>query len=279
MKKRGQLKDSGKIKCLIFRQCRVIGLFLFFSHIALLDIQAQDGPPFHKDFKGLRSPSSTIPSDDLTPRPIEKDSFYDALFAYDDAGILKSMENNLARWREKEEYSKRWNLQSTGLYKYQGRRKKIGYLRKQALKYADKRLSGEIKKADQKSTLYKIGQARKVLKANLATRIYGVKVRGKVRVLEGKTTIQVENPWVESKVESDRKGNATLKVGRSISSLKIDTQVHYQIIKDRWTATLKKELFKGFNMQIISFEGKRNDDPWRSYNSGQRLEFIFHQPF
>ena len=63
-----------------------------------------------------RSPASAFEEEVLTV-PLEQKVMIQSLFAEDDAGVMKGTRDQLNSWEETEEYSKKWDLESTNLYK------------------------------------------------------------------------------------------------------------------------------------------------------------------
>ncbi len=123
-----------------------------------------------------------------------EDSFFtnDNMFAEDDAGVMKDMKTNLSNWEKTEEYARVWDLQRTGLYVTPTSSEKGKYISKRLLRYADKRLSGEMKKADEGSTLHKVSRVEKNLRPNASVNMsknFGLKF--KARVLQGKAIVEV----------------------------------------------------------------------------------------
>ena len=83
-----------------------------------------------------RAPANFIPDDDIEITPFEQTLWIENAMQEDDAGVLRSMKNEVMKWQEKREYAHNWNLESTGLYFYPEQAEQTRFIEKNMLKYA-----------------------------------------------------------------------------------------------------------------------------------------------
>ena len=225
-----------------------------------------------------RNPAGFIPDEGFeTPPPRDK-HWMTKIFVEDNAGVMKSIKYNIEKWEELEEYSRRWNLYSSGLYKTPGRDQKRRYLEKRLLKYADKRLSGEIKRAEEGTTLKSIQRAHQALRPSAKARLSkNVKLRLKARVLQGEARLLVENPYVDFQTRFKLGGSTNLNIGRRISSLNARTSVDYAIDEGRWQACIERPLGSSLKARITSSQSDK--EMIFTDQSEQKAELIFYREF
>ena len=225
-----------------------------------------------------RTPANFIPEEGFEPPPPRKRHWAANIFVEDDAGVMKSIKSNMRRWDEMEEYSRLWNIYSIGLYKTPGREGKKRYLSKKLLKYIDKRLSGEIKNAEEGSTLKSIQKAHDVLKPNTKAQLTeNIKIRLKARLLQGEARFFVENPYVDFQTHFRLGGETNLNIGRTISSLNVRASVDYMIDEGHWRACIERPLGKSLKARISS--GQSDEDMIFTDQSEQKAELIFQKEF
>ena len=224
-----------------------------------------------------RGPDSVL-DEGFESSPPRKKHWVTRVFVEDNGGVLKSIKSNIRRWEEMEEYNRHWNLYSSGLYRIPGTGAKRRYLERRLLKYVDKRLSGEIKRAEEGSALKNIQKAHDALKPNTEARLSkDVKLRFKGRVLQGEGSLFVENPYVDFRTSFEIGGSTHLNVKRDISSLRLETNMNYNITAGKWEASVEGPLTESFKARISSSQD--DDEMIFSDQSDQRLEFRFHKNF
>ena len=225
-----------------------------------------------------RAPANFVPDEGFEPPPPNKRRWISGIFVEDDAGVMKSIKSSIKRWEELEEYSRHWNLYSSGLYKTPGRDGKRRYLEKKLLKYADKRLSGEIKRAEDGSTLKNIQKVHAALRPNTKAQLTdNIKVRFKARLLQGEARVFVENPYVDFYTHFRLGSSTNLNIGRTISSLKIRTSMDYMINEGRWRACVERPLGNSLKARISSSQS--DQDMIFTDQSEQKVELIFYRGF
>ena len=210
--------------------------------------------------------------------PPRKKAWVTRIFVEDRDGVLRSIQSNVQRWENLEEYNRHWNLYSSGLYKTPGRDGKRRYLEKKLLKYADRRLSGEIKQAEEGSPLKSIQKAQHALKPTTEARLSDdVKLRFKGRVLQGEGSIYVENPYVDFRTNFELGGSTYLNVRRELSSLKLEGSLDYNISEGHWQACIEGPISESLKARIISKQ--RDDEMMFSDESEQKVEMRYYKDF
>lgn len=193
--------------------------------------------------KAARGPASTIPRDDLEAVPPQDQIWLNSVFVEDNAGVMNNIRNQLQTWQKMEEYRQNWDVESTGLYETPDDGRKKAWFNRMLLRYADKRLSGEMKNAAQGSTLRRVSNVQQALRPDTeATISRNIKLKFKARVLQLQGTMRVINPWVESETTFNAQGEIHTRVAKNIESLGIRTEVFYQVHDGNYQAVISKPL-------------------------------------
>lgn len=186
--------------------------------------------------------------------PLSRETFSnEVLFADDDAGILREMRDNISSWEKTDEYAKTWDLKSTGLHNTPTTEAKRAYISKRLLRYADKRLSGEMKNADEGSTLHKMKKVEKQLRPNATINVsknFGLKF--KARVLQGKAMVEVKNPWVDCDATVTASGKAKVITKKNFKDLGMTSGAEYSVNDSTFVAYVDQELTKNIRARVSS---------------------------
>jgi hypothetical protein len=217
-----------------------------------------------------RKPAA-IEEEVLTVPLSNNDSFFtnENIFAEDDAGVMKDMKASFHGWEATEEYSKTWGLESTGLYKTPTTSQKSKYLSKKMLRYVDKRLSGEMKKADEGSTLHKVGKVEKNLRPNASVNVsknFGFKF--KARVLQGKAIVEVKNPWIECNATVSANGKARLITRKDFKELGMATGAEYSVNDAQILTYIDQQVTNNIKARVSNTSGNDADsrvEMWASF--------------
>src|SRR5690606_16227783 len=118
-----------------------------------------------------RAPANFIPDDQIEPLPLQQRLWIQEILVEDNSGVLETTRNNFMHWHEKEEYVRKWNVEATGDLATPSAEWKRSYLMKQMLKYVDKRISGEIKNAEEGSTFHTVGKVEQALRPDAEAKI------------------------------------------------------------------------------------------------------------
>lgn len=251
-----------------------------------------------------RGPSNFVPDDQIQPLPIDSKSWTQQILVEDDAGVLAGVRKDLTEWQQTKEYAKTWNLESTGVYDVQTVDEKKAYLQKMILKYADKRLSGEVKNAEEGSALHSVGQAQKALKPNAEASVSeNIKLKFKARILQGKAIMEVKNPYVKYSTTANLKGevnldaskefkelgvnttanyradedNLKVNIVKSFKELDVQASIDYQVSEETWTASLQKPLYKNLIGRVSSSQSE--EEMILGNESNQVMEVMFNTSF
>ena len=202
-----------------------------------------------------RAPANFIPDDDMEVTPFEQTLWIENAMQEDDAGVLLSMRNQVIKWQELKEYAHNWNLESTGLYFYPEQAEQTRFVEKNMLKYFDKRLSGEVKKAPEGSTLAKVGKAHKALKPSAEVGVFSkVKLKFKAQILLRQARVHLENPWVQYYFFANTYGDLRMHMKKDINALEMYANLDYDIDDKYWEASVSKKLYNHVYGTIISHQ-------------------------
>jgi len=226
-----------------------------------------------------RSPAHFVPNDDVDPQPIVENRLWlQDVFVKDDEGHLDATKNQIAEWQEKEEYAQNWNVQSTGLYNTPEEKEKKAYFNRQMLKYADKRLAGEVKNSEKGSVMQSVGQAQKALAPTTEVGItQNIKVKFRARVLQGKAMMKIENPYVDSETEVKASGAVHTKVEKNLKSIGLIAGVDYAVTEKTWTARFDKTLTERISARVSSVQTDKTMA--FSANSDRIVQLMYSLPF
>lgn len=219
-----------------------------------------------------RKPSA-IEEEVLTVPLTSDDSFFtnENMFAEDDAGVMRDMKTSLKQWEETEEYAKVWGLESTGRYNTPTTSEKSKYITKKMMRYADKRFSGEMKKADEGSTLHKMGKVEKNLRPNASVNVsknFGFKF--KARVLQGKAIVELKNPWIECNATVAANGRMRVITRKEFKSLGLASGAEYSIDESQFLTYIDQQVTENVKARVSNTTGN---------NADSRLEMMASFPF
>ena len=205
--------------------------------------------------------------------PLQEDSFFtnDNMFAEDDAGVMRDMKDSLSAWERTAEYAHLWDLESTGVYTTPTTSQKQKYISKKMLRYVDKRLSGEMKKANEGSTLHKMSRVEKQLRPNAAVNIsknFGLKF--KARVLRGKAIVEFKNPWVECNATLGANGKAKLISRKEFKTLGLASGAEYSVNDSQFLTYIDQQITDNVKARLSNTSGNDADS---------RLEMTASFPF
>jgi hypothetical protein len=255
-----------KDKCLNFRH---VSMFIFCTLMSL-PIHALE---INHRIAASRAPASAFEEEVLTV-PLSKKEFVQSLFVEDDAGVMKEMHDSLEGWSAKEEYARNWNLNSTNLYKTPSAKQKGQFISKNLLRYADKRLAGEMKNAEEGSTLHSMGQVEKSLRPNASVPVSKyVSLKFRARVLQGKGIVEVKNPWVDCTATVGANGKTRVLTKKDFAELGMSTGFEYKVNESQVVAYLDQQITDNIKARVSSTSrGPAND-------ADNRVEMTASFPF
>lgn len=220
-----------------------------------------------------RGPASAYEEEVLTV-PLETKPVIKSLFAEDDAGVMVGMRNTLAGWDDKEAYAKQWNLQSTNLYNTPSTQEKTKFILKNLTRYADKRLAGEMKNAEEGSTMASVSRMEKSLRPNASVPVNKyLAIKFKARVLQGKAIVELRNPWVETSATIGANGKAKVLTKKDFNQLGTSTGVEYNVNEAQWIAFVEQEINENIKARLSSTTQPNGND------ADKRMEMNASWPF
>lgn len=207
-----------------------------------------------------RGPASLIPSDHVQMSPIEEDIWLNTILVEDEKGVLKGMVHDFETWNEKERYAQMWNLESTGLYQTPTDDQKKNYLSKRALKYLDKRISGEVKNAKKGSKLHRVGKVQESLKPNTSVDVSpNMRLSFKSRILDGEAIMVMVNPYFENSTTLDYKGNLNINMAKKFEDLKLSTRFQMNVARGEWELHCDRPIIGKWQGRITARNTEAND--------------------
>jgi hypothetical protein len=265
---------STKIKALSkFKNC------LSFQHVSVFTVFSLLALSYNLSAKqNLVERRPAAIEEEVLTVPLEQDASVTNYFAEDDAGIMKGMKDSLDSWEKTEEFADVWDLQSTGLYTTPSTSQKRKYISNRMLKYADKRFSGEMKKADEGSALHKIGRVEKQLRPNASVAVSKfISLKFKARVLQGKATVELKNPWIECSATVGANGKAKLVTRKDFAQLGFATGVDYTVNNSEWIAYADQQVTQNIKARVSSTQ--EGGEEFMSNNADARVEMTASFPF
>ena len=149
---------------------------------------------------------------------------------------------------------------------------------KNLLTYADKRLAGEIKNAEEGSTLHSVGKAEKSLRPNANVAISEkVSLKFRARVLQGKAIMEVKNPWVEISTVASASGKVKVLTKKQFSEMGFTTGADYSITEAQWIIYADQELMKNVKARVSA--NHKNHQRAFSNDADKRVEMMASFPF
>ncbi|NOT78156.1 MAG: hypothetical protein HOP07_04040 [Bacteriovoracaceae bacterium] len=252
--------------CLFFKQA--LGCFLIFSTTSLSAIEVNY----------IERKPASIEEEVLTV-PLAIDTFSnETLFAEDDSGVMRDLKATLQSWDSTDEYANKWDLKSTGLFNTPDTIEKRKFIEKKLLRYVDKRLSGEMKKAEEGSALHKVSKVEKQLRPNASVNIsknFGLKF--KARVIQGKATVEFKNPWIECNTVVSAAGKIRVITRKEFKGLGTASGAEYGVNEAQIVTYVDQQLSNNIKARISSTQTNSLDI--FSNDADARVEMSASFPF
>ena len=229
---------------------KILSIVLYFLYLIFFGIESQGSGLRYTS----RTPASFVAVDQVGPQPVEKKALWiQGLLVPDSAGILRQVKNNIQKWQQFEHYRNTWNVESSGLYNTPDRERKQKYLTKTLLKYGDKRLSGELKKAEAGTTLHRIKSAEKALAPKIEAKIAkNIRIKFRARVLQSNGTLFIHNPYVSYHVNFHTSGSVNMHLGKKIKKLGLHAKLDYNVDQEKYIAQLNKRITRNISSTLSS---------------------------
>ncbi len=225
-----------------------------------------------------RELANFVVREDLQESLLRPKDLYFYLTLEDDRGILKQMKNQFKGWKKNEEYVKSWNLNGFANYSVESTEGKKSYLSKMILKYLDKRISGEIKRAEEGTTFHRIGQVQKALSPSATLKFSDkVKLRFKGRILEGKGSLIIENPYIQTRSEFNKDGELKVVLNKRVEDLGLTYHTDYYPLEGQYITTLSKNILPQVIASLSSSQSDR--EMLMSSSSNRTLSMKYHKSF
>lgn len=265
MKKTNATASKIDVNCSNFRH---LSMFMFFTLLSF-NLAAKENID--------RRPAAV--DEEVLTVPFEKEvPTSEFLFAEDDAGVMKEMKATIKDWEKTEEFAQVWDLESTGLYNTPNEQDKQKYVLKRMMRYADKRFSGEMKKAEIGTTMHKMSKVEKNLRPNASVPVNKyIAFKFKARVLQGKAIVEVRNPWVEANATVSLSGKAKLSTKKDFKELGLTSGAEYSISDSEFMAYVDQAISSNIKARVSS-TAKDNQDIF-SDDADARAEIMASFPF
>lgn len=228
--------------------------------------------------KASRGPASMIPRDDVEAVPQQDKIWLSSVFVEDNAGVMNNIKDQLQTWQQMEEYRRNWDIESTGLYETPDDGRKKAWFNRMLLRYADKRLSGEMKNADKGSTLSRVSNVRQALRPSSEASIsQNVKLKFKARILQLQGTMNIINPWVESETTFNANGEIHTRVAKNLESIGVRAEVFYQVHDGQYQAVISKPLTN--NVTAVLSSAQSDNEVAFADIDRNTVQLIYSTPF
>ena len=275
--------DKIKTGRIFFRQCLTV-MAIFTCHKALCsEISSYKKKSllekFNPNYKvQQRGPDSFMADVDYYQAPEKKKIILEKVFVADSAGVLNSIQSDLSGWQKNEEFIRDWDMVGFGNYSIVTSDSKKNYLTKRLLKYVDKRISGEVKKAKKGSTLAAVGKAQKALKPNTKVSISkNVKLKFKARVLQGMAIMRVVNPYVDYNTTLSFSDGIKMNLSKKLESFRTVASLEYRPTDSVYKTQVSKEVTDHLDL-LVSSEQSSNKAAFGS-DSDSRLQLNYSLPY
>jgi hypothetical protein len=224
-----------------------------------------------------RAPASAVIDTDIIEHAEKYPHWLNRLTKEDSKGVMVHMRNQIDQWERQDQYIERWNV-SSHVMQAEDLENRRRFVKRQALKYLDKRLTGELKRADSHSGLYKVAQAKKNLSPSSQINVgENMKLKFRAKVLQGKATILFKNDYFESEAVLKASGRANVRVHKELSEMGVRTEVDLDAQAGRWRAILDKQIDENWSTRVVSDQDDK--DMVFSKDADTRVELYFSKPF
>lgn len=249
--------------------------YIFFGLMAWL-LTCSTGLSFYGSIE--RRPANYIPNDEVNVAPYEDGSWINQIFVRDSAGVLDNVSSDLERWEEQERFEEVWGVQMQGQQSAPTLDQKKSYLSRQLLKYADKRLGGEVKKAEKGSTLHKVGKVQQALRPDSTVSFSDrFKLKFKARILQGQASVYLINPYFENSLDVNFSGHAVLRVSKKFKPLQLSTDVRVDMHNKTYATRLSRPVAKNVRAEVSS-DRKLEGAPFES-DANNKIQLKYFTAF
>lgn len=247
-----------------------------FAHLKLSDLRFLPPTNYLVWSHIERNPSSFI-NEELILDPPPSRNWADSLFMEDSDGVLNNMRVTVKEWQDKQEYNQNWNLEGTNVVPVPADQAQEAFLKKRAMNYFDRRVSGEVKNPRPGTSWATVARVNRTLKpASQLELAPQFKLKFKARVLQGRASVNIENPLVEANIEGRVNGQANAQLAKTITPLGLRAQVEYRLKQKEMVTVINKKITNSVSAQASSIE---RSSASVGVKSDQRVEINFGQAF
>jgi len=226
----------------------------------------------------LKRNIASTPDEEIILLPVEAKTGLQTLFQEDDAGIMKSMRDSVDYWEKREAYRSVWNLESSGLYQTPSDSEKSRLLKRNLLKYADKRLAGELKSAEEGSAMQAIGKVEKSLRPQSEVGLSkDIALKFKARALQGKAIVEVKNPWLDCQASVQLNGKVKIMTKKEFKQMGLTSGFDVNVNDSEYVAYLDQEISENIKARLSSSQSGSSNV--FSNDADARIEMNANFPF
>lgn len=188
--------------------------------------------------------------------PVTKSTFSkEVIFQEDDSGVMKGMKDDLNEWEKKREFAELWDLEGIQFYEAPSANDQKKYLGKKVLRYLDRRLNGEMKKAQEGSALHSIKTVEKSLRPDATvamTKNFSMKF--KFRALQGKLITDFRNPWIESNITVGANGKIKFITKKNFKDIGLTSGTELSITESTLLAYIDQEFTQNIKGRVSTYQ-------------------------
>ncbi len=205
-----------------------------------------------------RSPASgNVPDEEQILAPKTDIALMNVWLKDDDAGVMASMRDRLQNWDNIDQYARLWNLESTNLHQTPDIEDRKNMILGNLLKYADKRLAGEIKNAEEGSTFHTVGKVEQAIKPQASVTVAkDFALKFKARPLTGKAMVELRNPYFQHETTISMNGNIRTIASKEFKDTGFKAGSEFQVGDEKWIAFVDQELSQNIKARLSSTNNK-----------------------
>jgi len=205
-----------------------------------------------------RKPSSSgAPDEEVIVAPQSLNTWVEVWLKDDDSGVMSGMRDRLLSWDKTDEYARQWNLESTELYDTPSVDERKKMILGNVWKYADKRLAGEIKNAEEGSTFHSVGKVEKALKPQASVSVAkDFALKFKARPLTGKAIVELRNPYFQYETTIALNGNLRTIASKEFKDAGLRAGSEFHTADSTWIAFVDHDLTSNVKARLSSTNNK-----------------------
>jgi hypothetical protein len=172
----------------------------------------------------------------------------------DPDGVLHSLEARASNWNYDDRMESRWGQEGGAPhFNQQTTKEKARLIGRSSIKYLDRRLINNIKKAKVGSTLKTVKSINTALRPKTSVSLFkSVEVKFGAKILQGKGTLTVKNPWVNAEANINYRGHYDVNIGYFIVAIDTNARLNYDSNVKKVAAILEKTVAKNLYARVSS---------------------------